>query len=77
MVDIGIVMGMLWIVPLYHEINLSGLMLYAPDAGWLLLFNGALAIIGLMVSLGIMAFLFQQTKYINTITTEPVNPADS
>jgi CubicO group peptidase (beta-lactamase class C family) len=77
MVDIGIVMGMLWIVPLYHEINLSGLMLYAPDAGWLLLFNGALAIIGLMVSLGIMAFLFRQTKYINTITTEPVNPADS
>ena len=45
-------------VPQSHEIPLSGLILYAPDAGWLILVCGALAVIGLIVTMCKTAFGF-------------------
>jgi CubicO group peptidase (beta-lactamase class C family) len=63
-VDIGIAVGMLWWIPLSRDIPLSGLILYAPDAGWLLLLNGTLAIIAFIVDLCFTAFLIQQSGHI-------------
>lgn len=76
-VDMGIAVGMLWWIPQSREIPLSGLMLYAPDAGWLLLLNGALAVIACIVSFCVTAVLMQKPGHIKTVTAEPVNPADS
>ena len=60
-IRIGIAVGMFWWIPQTREVPFSGLMLYAPDAGWLLLLNGALALIALIVSLGVMIFFIQQS----------------
>lgn len=76
-VYIGIAVGMFWWVPQSRMTPLSGVMLYAPDAGWLLLLNGAFALIGCIVSIGVAAFLIQQAGHFKTVTAEPVNPADS
>jgi hypothetical protein len=51
LVGIAIAVGMLWWIPQSEDIPLSGLMLYAPDAGWLLFLNGTLALIGILADL--------------------------
>jgi CubicO group peptidase (beta-lactamase class C family) len=71
-VDIGIALGMLWWVPCSREAPLSCVMLYAPDAGWLLLLNGTLALISCAVSVPVTAFLFQQCGYIKAAAAEGV-----
>jgi CubicO group peptidase (beta-lactamase class C family) len=76
-VDIVVALGMLWWIPQSRDIPLSGLMLYAPDAGWLLLLNGSLALIDCIVSIGEVAFLIQQAGHIRPVTTEPMNAAAS
>ena len=76
-INIGIAVGLLWYVPQFYEITLSGLMLYAPDAGWLLVINAAIALLSCMVTMGMTVFLIQQSGHIQTGTAEPVNPADS
>lgn len=48
-VDIALVVALLRLVPRYRGITLSGLLLYAPDAGWLLLLNGALALVSVTI----------------------------
>ena len=73
-VYLAIAVGVLWWVPELHAIPLSGLMLYAPDAGWLLVLNGALAIIALIVSAFVTAFLIRQSGNITASTAEPVDP---
>jgi hypothetical protein len=65
-INIIIAVGMFCVVPQSHEITLAGLILYAPDAGWLLLMNGALALIAFIVSVGVMVFLIQRSEQIKT-----------
>ncbi len=59
--NVGIAVGMLWIVPLMHDAPFSCLLLYAPDAGWLLLLSGVLALVTLSASMGVMAFLIRRS----------------
>ena len=54
--DVCVAVGTFWIIPAWFEVPLSGLVLYAPDAGWLLLLNGSLAVAGAVASIGIAAF---------------------
>jgi CubicO group peptidase (beta-lactamase class C family) len=55
----AIIIGMLWIVPVTHGAPFSCLLLYAPDAGWLLLISSTLAMITVCVSMGVMVFLIR------------------
>ena len=68
-VNIVIAVGMLWLVPQSQEVPLSGIILYAPDAGWLLLSSGILAIIALFVSISVTAVLIKHV-HIKTINAE-------
>jgi CubicO group peptidase (beta-lactamase class C family) len=67
-VGLVIVGGLLWWVPQSRDIPLAGLILYAPDAGWLLLINGALALVGLTVSIGVTVFLLRRSIQARTVT---------
>ena len=51
-VDIAIVAGAIWWIPQAYDVPFSGVLLYAPDAGWLLLSNAALAAASIVVALG-------------------------
>lgn len=53
--DVCVAVGVFWIVPAWFEVPLAGLVLYAPDAGWLLLLNGSLAVAGAVTSMGVAA----------------------
>ena len=61
LVNIGIATGMLWLIPHVCAVPLSLLILCAPDAGWLLLLSGVLALVTLSVSMGVMVFLIRQS----------------
>lgn len=62
LLEIGAAVTMFWLVPWYHDSTLPCLMLFAPDAGWLLLVNGVLAVIVLIVSLTRAVFLVWQSE---------------
>ena len=42
-IDVTVVAGTIWWIPQSYEAPFSGVLLYAPDAGWLLLANATLA----------------------------------
>jgi hypothetical protein len=73
-VNVGLAVGMLWLVPRAVEGSLSSFILYVPDAGWLLLANGILATIALFVSISVTALLLMQPRHIKTVNAEPVDP---
>jgi hypothetical protein len=54
---------MIWWIPQIFEAPLSGILLYAPDAGWLLLLNAALAVTSIVGAVCTAAFLlYQQSR---------------
>lgn len=68
-VDVCIAGGLLWWVPRAHESTFAGVMIYAPDAGWLLLLNGVLALISLAISMVVTVLLIRRSDSIKSIDT--------
>ena len=61
--DVTLVAGMIWWIPQIFEAPLSRILLYAPDAGWLLLLNAALAVTSIVGAVCTAAFLlYQQSR---------------
>lgn len=74
MVNIAIVAGMIWWIPQAYEVPFSGILLYAPDAGWLLLFNAGLATASVVVALGSAAL--HAYLRVHEVNTGPLSHAE-
>jgi CubicO group peptidase (beta-lactamase class C family) len=60
--NIGIVVVLLLLVPRYYEIAFSVLLLFAPDGGWVILLNVLLALVRSLVLIGGMIRLWHLEK---------------
>ncbi len=58
-IDVGIVIGMLCWIPQSNEAPISAILLYAPDAGWLIVLNAILAIMSAVTAILVAALSFQ------------------
>jgi hypothetical protein len=61
----------------YFDIPLSGMLLYAPDAAWLLLINGIVAIVSIVMTIGVTVFMVRRYTPSETVVSETEDPAES